>query len=122
MSWRPRHAAGARLLSDERTFYVVAFHGDRAVGYVYAHELLRRHGDRAMLFVYDLGVEEVFRRRGIATELMRELERIGRSRGLRSGFVLTNASNEPAMAFYRSLGATRPNDDDVMWDFEYEDA
>jgi hypothetical protein len=34
--------------------------------------------------------------------------------------VITNASNEPAMALYESVGGVRPNDDDVMWDFGYE--
>jgi aminoglycoside 3-N-acetyltransferase I len=109
----------AALLRDERTFYVAALDGDRPVGFVFAHELLRRHGDPTMLFVYDLGVEEEYRRRGIATRLMRELESIARERGIRTGFVLTEAANDAAMALYESLGGVRPNDDDVMWDFEY---
>jgi len=109
----------ARLLADERTFYLAAFDGDRPVGFVFAHELLRRHGDPTMLFVYDVGVDETHRRRGIATRLLRELGAIARERGIRTGFLLTNASNDPAMGLYRSLGGERPNDDDVMWDFDY---
>lgn len=34
--------------------------------------------------------------------------------------VITNSSNEAAMALYESVGGMRPNDDDVMWDFGYE--
>jgi ribosomal protein S18 acetylase RimI-like enzyme len=108
-----------RLLSDERTFYVAALDGERPIGLAFAHELLRRHGDPTMLFVYDIGVDEAYRRRGVATRLVRELEAIARERGIRTGFVLTNASNDAAMALYRSLGGERPNDDDVMWDFDY---
>jgi ribosomal protein S18 acetylase RimI-like enzyme len=108
------------LLRDERTLYVAALDDGRPVGFVFAHELLRRHGEGSMLFVYDLGVEEEYRRRGIARRLLRELAAIAGARGIRIGFVITNASNEPAMALYESVGGVRPNDDDVMWDFGYE--
>jgi ribosomal protein S18 acetylase RimI-like enzyme len=109
----------AALLRDERTLYVAALDDGRAVGFVFAHELLRRQGDRSTLFVYDLGVDEEYRRRGVATRLLRELGAIAGERGIRTGFVLTEASNEAAMALYGSVGGVRPNDDDVMWDFDY---
>jgi aminoglycoside 3-N-acetyltransferase I len=112
----------AALLHDERTIYVAALDAGRPVGFVYAHELLRRHGDRSMLFVYDVEVDEEHRRRGIAMRLLREVETIARGRGIRTGFLLTNASNEAAMALYERAGGVRPNDDDVMWDFDYTGA
>ena len=76
-------------------------------------------GEPSRLFVYEVGVEPDARRRGVATELLRELERIARARGIRNGFVLTNESNEAAMGLYRSLGGVRPSSDDVLFDFEY---
>jgi ribosomal protein S18 acetylase RimI-like enzyme len=97
----------------------VAFDNQEPVGYVFAHQLPRRDGDASQLFVYDLEVKESLRRRGIATALMRELEGISREHGIRTGFVLTNSSNDPAMSFYRSLGGARPNEDDAMWEFDY---
>ena len=72
------------------------------------------------LFVYEVGVAPEARRRGVASELLRELERIARARGIRNGFVLTNEANEAAMELYRSLGGVRPNADDVLWDFDYD--
>ena len=113
------HAQAAALVADERTVYLVAFDDEEPVGYVFAHHLSRRHGDPSQLFVYDFEVNESQRRRGIATALMRELEQISRERGIRTGFVLTNSSNDPAMAFYESLGGVRPNEDDAMWEFNY---
>ena len=118
------HAPPSRpdeLLADERTIFLAAFEeGEEPIGFVLAYELLRRHGDRTQLFVYEVGVVPEARRRGVATELLRELARIARTRGIRSGFVLTNAANEPAMELYRSLGGVRPNPDDVLWDFSYD--
>jgi aminoglycoside 3-N-acetyltransferase I len=114
-------ARAAELLADERTIFLAAFDGEEPepVGFVLAYELLRRHGDPSRLFVYEVGVVPEARRRGVATELLRELARIARAQGIRHGFVLTNESNEAAMELYRSLGGTRPNSDDVLFDFEY---
>jgi ribosomal protein S18 acetylase RimI-like enzyme len=114
-------ARAAELLADERTIFLAAFEDgrDEPVGFVLAYELLRRHGDASRLFVYEVGVAPETRRRGVATELLRELARIARARRIRSGFVLTNEANEAAMELYRSLGGVRPNTDDVLWDFDY---
>ena len=107
------------LLADERTFFLVAFDDEQPIGFVLAYELVRRHGDPTILFVYEVDVHEQYRRRGVATALMGELERLARERGIPRGFVLTDESNEPAMRFYESVGGVRPYDDDVMWRFEY---
>ena len=109
----------SELLADDRTVFLVAFEESEPIGFVLAYELLRRHGEPSRLFVYEVGVEPEARRRGVATELLRELRRIARARGIRHGFVLTNESNEAAMELYRSLGGERPNPDDVLFDFEY---
>ena len=112
-------ADAAGLLADDRTFYLVAFEGDEPVGFLFAHELLRRRGDRSQLFVYDVDVAEPHRRTGIGKALLRAAEDLAREHGMREGFVLTNQSNAAAMALYGSVGGIRPNEDDVLWDFEY---
>ena len=93
------------LLADERTIFLVAF-DDPSILFVYE-------------IVYEIDVDVASRRQGIAARLLRELAQIARARGIETGFVLTNASNAAAMRLYESVGGTRPNDDDVMWDFEW---
>lgn len=110
---------GGELLEDERTVFLVAFESGEPVGFVLAYELIRRHGDPSMLFVYEIEVAEHRRRLGVATRLLRGLERLAREAGIPSGFVLTNESNTAAMRLYESLGAIRPGQDDVLWAFEY---
>ena len=112
-------APQADLLADERTIFLVAFDRDDPIGFLLAYELLRRRGDPSQLFVYEVGVAEGRRRQGVATTLFRELERLALARGIRTGFVLTNESNEAAMELYRSVGGARPNPDDVLWDFDW---
>jgi ribosomal protein S18 acetylase RimI-like enzyme len=111
-------ARAAELLADARTVFLVAFDESEPIGFVLAYELLRRHGEPSQLFVYEVGVAPEARRRGVAAELLRELRRIARARGIRRGFVLTNEANEAAMGLYRSVGGMRPNTDDVLWDFD----
>ena len=105
------------LLADPRTLMLAAFDGERAVGFVLAHDLPRRHGDPSKLFVYEVDVAESHQRRGIAKELLARLAALARQRGIRAGFVLTEEDNLAANALYRSAGGTPSKD--VMWEFGY---
>jgi ribosomal protein S18 acetylase RimI-like enzyme len=107
------------LLADPRTLMLVALDVERPVGFALAHELPRRHGDRAHLFVYEVDVAESHRRRGIASALLERLAELGRRRGIRVAFVLTEPDNEPANALYRSAGGTSQLQ--VEWTFAYAD-
>ena len=107
------------LLADRRTLMLVAFDGELPVGFVLAHELPRRHGDRSKLFVYEVDVVPSHRRRGIASALLARLAERARERGIRAGFVLTEADNGPANALYRDAGASTEAVN-VLWEFSYE--
>jgi aminoglycoside 3-N-acetyltransferase I len=111
-------ARAAELLADERNYFLVADDGDEVVGFVLAHELLRRHGDPSQLLVYEVHVDEAHRRRGVATALLRELARLAAEAGIREGWVLTERDNRPAMALYESVGGVCPQDC-VLWEFDY---
>ena len=114
------HEPQTALLRDPTTIFLVAFDDDGSpMGFLFGYELLRRHGDPSILFVYEVDVLPEYRRRGVATKLFRELAQVALARRIETGFVLTNASNEAAMRLYESVGGTRPNPDDVMWDFEW---
>ena len=97
------------LLRDPRTVFVAAFDGDDPVGFAFGYELLRRHGNPTEFFVYELGVDDAYRRLGIATRLIEEL-----LRDQDDAFVLTDADNDAANATYRKLFANRF--EVVMWD------
>jgi ribosomal protein S18 acetylase RimI-like enzyme len=105
------------LLADNRTLMLVAFDRGRPVGFVLAHELLRRHGDPSKLFVYEVDVAASHRRRGIGSDLLARLALLARERGIRVGFVLTDENNAAANALYRSAGGTSAAD--VIWTFSY---
>jgi GNAT superfamily N-acetyltransferase len=99
------------LLADDRTVFVAAFAAGEPIGFAFGYELLRRHGRATMFFVYELGVDEPYRRQGIAKRLMEEL-----LRGREDAFVLTEAGNDAANATYASVGGKR-TDGVVMWEW-----
>ncbi|HZQ82476.1 MAG TPA: GNAT family N-acetyltransferase [Gaiellaceae bacterium] len=99
------------LLADDRTVFAAAFAGEEPVGFAFGYVLPRRHGRPEMFFVYELEVDEGYRRRGIGKRLMEEL-----LAGHDEAFVLTEPDNDAANALYASLGGTRV--ETVMWDFE----
>ena len=98
------------LLDDERVTFLVAEQDERVVGFVFGYLLPRRHGTATEMFVYELEVDEPYRRQGIATRLMRALVE-----GCEEAFVLTEPDNDAANALYESLGGKRS--DAVMWEW-----
>ena len=113
-SARPGSKYARQWLESDRHILVVALDAGAPVGWVYGYELPRVDRKETMFLLYEIDVDEVYRRRGIGTELLR------RFRDLAPGAVwlLTNESNEPAMRLYQSAGGERPNDDDAMFRFK----
>jgi ribosomal protein S18 acetylase RimI-like enzyme len=108
------------VLEDERTIFLVAFEDGEPIGFVLAHHLPRRHDPSAKLLVYEVGVAEAHRRRGVGKALLAELARIAKERGIRRGWVLTDDDNEAGMALYRSAGGRDPREV-IEWEFDYEE-
>jgi aminoglycoside 3-N-acetyltransferase I len=106
------------LLDEDSTIFLVAFEGGDPIAFVLAYQLPRRDGDEAILLVYEVGVTEAHRRRGVAKGLLAELARIARELGVREGFVLADQDNDAANALYASQGGERR--DVVEWDFRYD--
>ena len=84
------------LLADEGTMFLAAFEDSTPIGFVLAYVLPRRHGEPEHLFVYEIGVREDDRRRGVGRALMRRLAELAGERGVRDAFLLTNESNAAA--------------------------
>jgi ribosomal protein S18 acetylase RimI-like enzyme len=116
-------ADAAAFLADDRTHLLVAFAAGptnaEPVGFVVVNELLHWHTFTSMLLVYEIGVAEGHRRRGVGRALLDAVRALAVERHIPEGFVLTNESNAAAMALYSAAGGTRPSLDVAEWDFEY---
>jgi ribosomal protein S18 acetylase RimI-like enzyme len=102
----PRPDATQRFLWSADHHLLVAFDGEEPVGFVSGVELT--HPDKGVeMFVYELGVDEAARGKGVGTALVEALAALARERGCRGMWVLTDEDNAAAVATYRRAGASR---------------
>jgi ribosomal protein S18 acetylase RimI-like enzyme len=107
---RPDDAYLRRLLGSETFLMLAATADDTVVGALAAYELQKFEQARSELYIYDLAVAANWRRRGVATALIRALQRIARERGAYVIYVQADYGDDPAVALYTKLGVR----EDVM--------
>ena len=98
-----RPDATARFLAEDGHHLLVAYEDDRAVGFVSGVEVT--HPDKGTeMFLYELAVDEPFRRRGIGRALVERLAALARAAGCYGMWVITDHDNEAARATYEGTG------------------
>ncbi|HKP18863.1 MAG TPA: GNAT family N-acetyltransferase [Gaiellaceae bacterium] len=112
-----QEAALQRFLSSDSHHVLLAYDDGQAVGMVTGMEMT--HPDKGTeMFLYELGVAESHRGRGIGTRLVEELAQLARTRGCYGMWVLTDQDNGAARAAYERAGGTRAGDQ-VMYSWEF---
>ena len=91
-------------LADDSFIALAAVVDGRAVGALAAYVLKKFEQERSEIYIYDLGVLEPFRRRGIATGLIDKVREIARETGVWVIFVQADRGDDPAIKLYESLG------------------
>lgn len=100
----PDDAYLAALLARPDFIAVAALDGEAVVGGVVAYVLPKFERARAEAYLYDLAVAETHRRRGVATALIRALQREASARGADVVYVQADVEDGPAIALYSRLG------------------
>lgn len=109
----PRREWSESFLRRDGNHLLVAYVDDEPAGFVSGVEVL--HPDKGVeMMLYELGVDEAFRRRGIGAALVRALVDVARRLGCRTVWVLTEPDNDPALATYRAAGFTGPETSSVL--------
>ncbi len=93
-----------QLLSRPDVHAFVALDGERVIGGATAYELPMFGREVTELFLYEIGVDEAYRRQGVAANLVEALKKLCAEKGLSAMFVATEADNEPAKALYEKTG------------------
>lgn len=106
----PSEAYLARLLAKPECVALAALNGSQVVGALVGYELEKFEQERSEFYIYDLAVDEGFRRQGVATALIEKLRSIAAARGGWVVYVQADYGDEPAIALYTKLGAR----EDVM--------
>lgn len=101
----PRREWSESFLRRDGNHLLIASVDGEPAGFVSGVEVL--HPDKGVeMMLYELGVDEAFRRRGVGRELVLSLVELARRLGCRNVWVLTEPDNDPALATYRSAGFT----------------
>jgi len=93
-----------RLLTREDFIPLVAVVEGKVVGGLAAYILTKFEQERSEIYIYDLAVDERYRRRGIATGLINKLREIACDIGAYVIFVQADHGDDPAIKLYESLG------------------
>jgi aminoglycoside 3-N-acetyltransferase I len=101
---RPNDEYLRRLLGSDYFLALAALREGEVVGGLAAYQLRKFEQERSEIYIYDLAVLEQHRRQGIATALIRELQKIGATRGAYVIFVQADYVDPPAVALYTKLG------------------
>jgi ribosomal protein S18 acetylase RimI-like enzyme len=110
-------AATERFLNEPGHHLVIAYEGDEPAGFISGVEMT--HPDKGTeMFVYELSVDEPFRRMGIALALIERLKSIAVEQGCFGMWVLTDEGNTAALATYQSAGGNSESGQVVLeWTF-----
>ena len=115
----PIPAATAAFLAASDHHLLIAYVNGEPAGFVSGVETI--HPDKgAEMFLYELGVDDAFRGRGIGAALVGALAARARERGCYGMWVLTSADNEGAIATYRRAGATNVSSS-LMLEWRFSD-
>jgi ribosomal protein S18 acetylase RimI-like enzyme len=94
----------ADFLGRDGHHLLVAFDGGAAAGFATCIEMA--HPDKGVeLMIYELGVDEPARRRGIGRLLVDRSVALARELGCYGAWTITEEDNDAALATYRSAGA-----------------
>lgn len=92
------------LLQKPHVIAVAAMSGGAVAGGLVAYQLDKFEQDRREIYIYDLAVDQPFRRRGIATALIRALQAEAVRRKAYVIFVQADLEDAAAIALYDKLG------------------
>lgn len=92
------------LLSGSSFVAIAAMVDSTVIGGLAAYVLPKFEQARTEIYIYDLAVDEAYRRRGIATAMIEELKKIAIARGAYVIYVQADHGDEPAIALYTKLG------------------
>lgn len=95
-----------QLIEKEDFFVFVALVNNRVVGGLTAYTLQQYYSESTLSYIYDLAVKTEFQRQGIGKMLIEGITDYCRKAGIEDVFVQADDTDDYALEFYHSTGAT----------------
>ena len=93
-----------RFLAQDTNYLIVATAGSRPVGFLTAYRMPSLCCDAAMVYIFEIEVAPVYRRQGIAKQMINLLKRLCQENGVEDMWVGTENDNVAAKRLYESTG------------------
>jgi len=100
------------LLAREDFHVVVAMDKDKIIGGLTAYELPMYKEQVNEIFLYEIGVDEAYRKKNVGTDLIVFLKKIAAERGIPEMYVGTDMRNIAAQKLYAKTGG---NFEQIAW-------
>ena len=100
----PSNAYLQSMLARAEIIALVAIDDGTVIGGLVAYVLDKLEQERSEIYIYDLAVADAQRRRGAATALIAEVQRIAAESGGWVVYVQADHGDDPAIALYDGLG------------------
>lgn len=110
-----------KFLSRPENVLIVADDQGVPAGFLIAYMLDRIDRDQKMVCLYETGVAESHRRRGIGKAMIEALKALCKVEGVMKTWVVTDRSNVAAARLYESTGARGSGGDDCVFVYEQDD-
>lgn len=108
------------FLSDKNNWaYVACYEGDIA-GFAFGY-ILDTFYSKPMCYIHSIDVAEEYRRKGFGKTLMNKIIDDCKDNGIKECFLITNKSNVSAVKLYESVGGRLLNDDDIVYEWNFEE-
>jgi GNAT superfamily N-acetyltransferase len=114
----PSDAEAIRLLARDDIHVWVADVDGELAGFAYAYVLLRIDGDTSV-FLYELEVDERFRRRGLGRALTDQARMLAERTGALKLWVDTSYDNEAARHTYAAAGGTPSTEPTLVYGWRF---
>jgi len=101
---QPRDDYLLSLLKTDTFIAIAAVKDERIIGGLVAYELKKFEQMRSETYIYDLAVDERYRRQGVAKSCIGKLQEICKENRSWVIFVQADNDDEPAIKLYESLG------------------
>lgn len=92
------------LLAKPHFIALAALQANEVVGGLVAYVLEKFEQDRREIYIYDLAISEAHRRKGLATRLIKNLQRVAKEKNAYVIFVQADPGDDPAIRLYESQG------------------
>lgn len=122
LTWDPEQ--GSKFVSNLDNLLLVGYYENQIAAFLTAYKLQKFDNKKSEVLLYEIGVNEQLRRKGIATALIEKLKEWSRKLGAVEIWVLTEQTNDAAKALYLSCGGKIENNQgsEIMYVFNLEES